>query len=134
MSAATSDHPSARRMRQVAESVAAGDVAGALAHFPAGVVWYWPAERKEDRVYRGHEGLMQFFGRLAERSNGTMRPEVEDVLGSDRHVVIFLRVTAARDDARLDVLVAHFATVGADGFERNWFLPSDVAAWNRFFG
>ena len=120
MSAATSDHPSARRMRQVAESVAAGDVAGALAHFPAGVVWYWPAERKEDRVYRGHEGLMQFFGRLAERSNGTMRPEVEDVLGSDRHW--------------LDVLVAHFATVGADGFERNWFLPSDVAAWNRFFG
>jgi len=97
-------------------------------------VWYWPAERKEDRVYRGHEGLMQFFGRLAERSNGTMRPEVEDVLGSDRHVVIFLRVTAARDDAQLDVLVAHFATVGGDGFEHNWFLPSDDAAWNRFFG
>ncbi len=72
MNGATSEHPSAPRMREVAESVAAGDVAGALTHFPDDVVWYWPAERKEDRIYRGRDGLMQFFGRLAERSNGTM--------------------------------------------------------------
>jgi hypothetical protein len=121
-------------MRAVADSVARGDVAGALRHFPDEVLWYWPAEQKDDRIYRGHEGLMRFFGRLQERSGGTMRPEVEDVLGSDDHVVIFLRVTASRADERLDVPVAHFATVGPNGFERNWFLPSDVAAWNRFFG
>jgi ketosteroid isomerase-like protein len=134
VSSPTNEHPNAVRMRQVAESVASGDVAAALQHFPEDVVWCWPAERTEDRTYRGRERLMRFFGRLQERSGGTMRPEVEDVLGSDEHVVIFLRVTAARDDERLDVLVAHFATVGARGFERNWFLPGDVGAWNRFFG
>jgi hypothetical protein len=63
-----------------------------------------------------------------------MKPEVEEVLGSDRHVIAFLRITAERDDDRLDVLVAHFATVGPHGFARNWFLPSDTTAWNRFFG
>ena len=42
-------------------------------------------------------------------------------------------IIVARDGKQLDVLVAHFATVGEGGFERNWFLPSDVAAWNRFF-
>jgi hypothetical protein len=87
-----------------------------------------------DGVYRGRDGLQRFFGRLAERSNGTMRPNVDDVLATDDHVVIFLRVTAQRDGDELDVTVAHFATVDANGFPRNWFLPDDVSAWNRFFG
>jgi ketosteroid isomerase-like protein len=134
MIVSTTEHTNARRMREVAEAVARGDIAAALEQFPKDVVWYSPAENKGERVYRGHDGLARFFGRLHERSNGTMRPEVEDVLGSDEHVVIFLRITAARDDQRLDVHVAHFATVAAKGFTRNWFLPSNTAAWARFFG
>ena len=118
-------------MREVPEAVARGDISAAMEKFPEDVVWYAPAG---ERVYHGHDGLGRFFGHLQERSNGTMRPEVEEVLGSDRHVVVFLRITAERDDDRLDVLVAHFATVGPGGFARNWFLPSDLAAWNRFFG
>jgi ketosteroid isomerase-like protein len=126
------EYPNAQRMREVAEAVARGDVGTALAHFPEDVVWYSPTGAEP--VYRGRDGLARFFGHLHERSNGTMTPEVDDVLGSDRHVVIFLRITANRDDDRLDVTVAHFATAGPNGFERNWFLPDDVGAWNRFFG
>lgn len=107
-----------------------GDLSAALEHFPADVAWYSPAGRPSDRVYRGREGLERFFGQLFERSNGTMRPEVDDVLASDDYVVIF----GSRADNELDVTVAHFATVGPNGFERNWFLPDDLAAWNRFFG
>ena len=133
MSVPTTEHPSAVQMREVPEAVARGDIAAVLEKFPEDVVWYSPA-RSGERVYRGSDGLAGFFGHLQERSNGTMRPEVEEVLGSDDHVVAFLRITAERDDDRLDVLVAHFATVGPGGFARNWFLPSDTAAWNRFFG
>lgn len=133
MNATVKEHANARRMREVARSVASGDVAAALRHFPKDVVLFSPAWRQEDRVHRGREGLMRFFGHLQERSTGTMTAAVVDVIGSDNHVVIFLRVTATRGDKQLDVLVAHFATVGAGGFMRNWFLPSDVAAWNRFF-
>jgi len=122
-------------MREVAEAVARGDVPTALEHFPEDVIWYWPAEREGDRVYSGRAGLMRFFAHLQERSNGTMTPHVQAVLGSNDHVVIFLRVTAERaDDDRLDVCVAHFATVRPDGFARNWFLPNDVPRWNQFFG
>jgi ketosteroid isomerase-like protein len=131
MSTLTTEHPNASRMRRVPEAVQRGDMAAALEQFPEDVVWYSPSG---DRVYRGHGGLRSFFGQLLEASNGTMRPEVKDVLGSDEHVVVFLRVTASRDDDKLDVTVAHFATAGREGFARNWFLPDDVAAWNRFFG
>jgi uncharacterized protein len=133
VSVTANEHANARRMREVAGSLAHGDVASALRHFPEDVVLFSPAWRPDDRVHRGRDGLARFFGRLQERSNETMTATVIDVIGSDNHVVIFLRVTATRGERHLDVLVAHFATVGADGFARNWFLPSDVAAWNRFF-
>jgi ketosteroid isomerase-like protein len=131
MSVAATEHPNALRMRQVPDAVQRGDIASALEHFPEDVVWYSPSG---DRVYRGHDGLRRFFGELFEASNGTMRPEVEDALGTDEHVVVFLRVTAARDGEELNVAVAHFATVGPAGFARNWFLPDDLTAWRRFFG
>jgi ketosteroid isomerase-like protein len=134
VTATPTEHPNALRMRQVAAAVARGDVHTALGHFPDDVVWYAPAQRTEDRVYRGREGVRSFFARLQERSNGTMMPEVDDALGSEGHVVIFLRVTANRDAEELDVRVAHFARVDANGFTRNWFLPNNLTAWNRFFG
>jgi ketosteroid isomerase-like protein len=134
MTTPASEHPSAERMRAVAEAVARGDIPAALGEFPDDVVWYWPAEHRENRIYRGREGVKQFFARLHERSNGTMTPKIDAVLGSDAHVVIFLRVTAEREDERLDVRVAHFATVRPDGFARNWFLPNDIQRWNQFFG
>lgn len=134
MTVPVTEHPSAVQMRAVPEAVVRGDIAAVLENFPEDVVWYSPAADPAERVYRGRDGLASFFGQLLERSNGTMKPEVEEVLGSDDHVVAFLRITAERDGDRLDVLVAHFATVGPGGFARNWFLPSDSAAWNRFFG
>jgi ketosteroid isomerase-like protein len=134
MSVPATEHPSAVQMRDVPEAVVRGDISAALEKFPEDVVWYSPAADPAERIHRGRDGLARFLGQLQERSNGTMRPEVEEVLGSDDHVVAFLHITAERDDDRLDVLVAHFATVGPDGFARNWFLPSDTTAWNRFFG
>lgn len=133
MSTTATEHPNAQRMRDVTEAVTSGDVAAALERFSPDLVWYVPGGSSLDRVYRGHEGLRRFFGALLERSNGTLRPQAEDVLASDDHVVIFLHITAQREGADLDVHVAHFAAVGPDGFTRNWFLPDDVGAWNRFF-
>jgi ketosteroid isomerase-like protein len=134
MSVPATDHPSALRMRAVPEAIARGDVSAALEQFPQDVVWYAPAADPADRVYRGRDGLATFFGRLQERASGTLKLEVEEVLGSEQHVVVFLCVRAERGDDRLDVLVAHFARVGPGGFTTNWFLPSDTAAWNAFFG
>jgi ketosteroid isomerase-like protein len=127
------DHPNAQRMREVAEAVTSGDVAGALERFSDDLVWFVPGGSALDRVYRGRDGLQQFFASLIQKSNGTLSPQTVDALASDDHVVIFLRITAERDGADLNVLVAHFATVGPDGFTRNWFLPDDLESWNRFF-
>jgi ketosteroid isomerase-like protein len=133
MSTSAREHPNAERMREVTEAVTAGNVEAALERFSPDLVWYVPAGSSLERVYRGRDGLQRFFGTFMQRSNGTLRPQAEDVLASDDHVVIFLRITAQRGDDDLNVRVAHFAAVGPDGFTRNWFLPDDIKAWNRFF-
>jgi ketosteroid isomerase-like protein len=133
MNTTATEHPNAQRMRDVTEAVTSGDVGAALERFSPDLVWYVPGGSSLDRVYHGHEGLRRFFGTFMERSRGTLSPRAEHVLASDDHVVIFLHITAQGDGADLDVRVAHFAAVGADGFTRNWFLPDDVGAWNRFF-
>jgi uncharacterized protein len=134
MNVPTTEHPSALQMREVPEAVARGDIAAALEKFPEDVVWYSPAADPAKRAYHGRDGIARFFEHLQERAKGTMKVEVEEVLGSDDHVVAFLCVSAERGDDRLDVLVAHFARVGPGGFTKNWFLPSDTSAWNAFFG
>jgi uncharacterized protein len=128
------EHANAARMRQAPEAVSAGDIPRALELFSEDLVWQVPGKSPIAGTYTGREGLQRFFGSLFERSAGTLKVETDDALGSDDHVVIFLRVTARPDGTPLDVTVAHFATVDAEGrFQRNWFLPDDIAAWDRFF-
>ena len=98
MSGSTTEHPSAVQMREVPEAFVRGDISAALDKFQEDVVWYSPAADPSKRVYRGRDGLARFLEHLQERSNGTVRPEVEEVLGSDDHVVAFLRITAERGD------------------------------------
>ena len=123
MSGPTTEHPSAVQMREVPEAVARGDISAALEKFPEDVVWYSPAVDPAERVYRGRDGLASFFGRLHERSNGTMTLEVEEVLGSDRPRRRLPSHHRGARRRRLDVLVAHFATVGPQGFAAQLVSP-----------
>ena len=120
-------------MRQAAESFTTGDLPRILGQFPEDVVWYSPGKSALAGTFRGKQSLEGFFRARYERGGSTIRVDVKDVLASDGHVVIFLRMTAERKGARLNALVAHFATVGPRGFARNWFLPDNVPAWDRFF-
>src|SRR4029453_5952386 len=104
------EHPNAHRMRQATEGFTAGDLERVLAVFPEDVVWYSPGKGRLAGTYRGRADLERVFRTMYERSGGAIRAEAEDVLASDDHVVVFLRITAQREDARLDVQVAHFAT------------------------
>jgi ketosteroid isomerase-like protein len=126
------EHANAARMRRAAEAAGAGDIPTFLDAFSTSCTWRVPGNNPLAGVLRGHEGIQQFFGRLMEGSKGTFRPGVEESLGSDDHVVIFLRLTADGPDGPVDTRIAHFATVDEAGkFEKNWWLPSDTGAMDR---
>jgi ketosteroid isomerase-like protein len=129
------EHPNATRMRKASQAASAGDITAFLEAFSPNCTWRVPGKSDLAGVQRGHDGIGAFFGRMFEVCHGTQHAEQEESLGSDDHVVIFLRVTGETPTGPVDFGLAHFATVGPDGrFDRNWFLPSDLDAFDRMLG
>jgi hypothetical protein len=84
-------------------------------------------------IYRGKDGIRKFFMDAAQRTGDGFHPQPLEALGDDNYAALFLRVTGRRPGADLDVRIAHFATIDAAGqFERNWFLPDDLDAFDAF--
>ena len=128
------EHPNATRMRHTVDAVMARDTPRLLQGFADDVVWYAPGDTPVSGTFHGHEGIIEFFSGLNEASGGSMSVHVDDVLGGDRYVTIFLDITAERHDERLSVVVAQFASIDGQGrWDRCWFLPDKLDEWNRFF-
>ena len=128
------EHPNATRMRRTVGAFVSGDIPGLLRGFADDVVWYAPGDTPVSGTFRGHEGIVRFFSGLDEGSGGSMDVEVDDVLAGDRHVTVFLNISADRHDERVSVVVAQVASVDDRGrWDRCWFLPDRLPEWNRFF-
>ena len=70
---------------------------------------------------------------MAERSGGTFRADVHDVLGDDEHVVGLLRVSAQRDGRSLDMPVVHVWHVREGKLAELWIHPQDQYAIDEFW-
>ena len=124
------EHPNAARMRTLPDLVAAGDMKQFLDAFSPDCSW-----RSDLGSFHGRDGIAAFFDRMATTTGGRFRPECEAVLGSEDHVVMFLRLRGETVAGAQETRLAHFATVDADGrFARNWFLHSDTEAAKRILG
>jgi len=128
------EHTNATRMRETVDAFMSGDIPRLLGGFADDVVWYAPGDSPLAGTFHGHEGIMQFFSGMGEASGGSMKVHVDDVLGGERYVTIFLNISAERHGERLDVVVAQFASIDGQGrWDRCWFLPDKLDEWNRFF-
>ena len=128
------DHPDALRMREAVEKFMARDMEGFLSHFADDVVWRTGGDNQLTGVRRGKDEVAEWFRLWDERTGGSHVIEPVDVLADDRHLVVFLRIKAEREDASLNVTVANAFRTGPDGtWTESWWLPDDQAAVDRFF-
>jgi hypothetical protein len=103
-------------------------------HFAPDVVFVVPGKSALAGVYRGREGVSNFFSGLHSRSGGTFNVEPREVLTNDDHMVLFLHFTGQRGSDKLDVLIAGFhSDRDPDGWRKATFLPDDLTAFDRFF-
>ena len=70
------------------------------------VVWHEPGRSRFACDYKGLEAVLGFLGQLKERSGGTFRIEVLDVLSEPERTVVLQRETATRNGKDLDVIAA----------------------------
>ena len=81
----------------------------------------------------GVDAILAFFGKTMERSGGTFRMEVHDVVANDDHVVAMYGARAEREDRTYEnrnVLVIHIRN---GKLTDTWLMSQDQYAADEFF-
>ncbi|MEX2238399.1 MAG: nuclear transport factor 2 family protein [Dehalococcoidia bacterium] len=117
------------------EAFIAGDEAGLDKVFADDATWHEPGGVEGfSGDHRGKAAILAFFGKVAEKSGGTFRPEKHDILVSDQHEILVFRGQASAGGRSLDatqVLLAHTR----DGrISEVWMhVGGDLSAWEGFW-
>jgi len=102
--AAPATRSNAQILRSAYDAFAAGDVPAVLAVFSEDITWHISGRSPIAGDYTGHDEVVGFFQALGERSNGTFRLAVLDILDSGADTVAALvALTAERNGAQLAV-------------------------------
>ena len=81
---------------------ARGDEAAVRAALADDVVWHVPGRSPLSADYRGPDEVLAFLARPRELSNGTVRPQILDVMAGDDYAIALVRVHAEREGKKLD--------------------------------
>lgn len=117
------EHPNARRTRQILDAAARGDMEAYRRMLGDDVVLHFPGSNRLTGDYEGKEGVFRFFGLFAEATNNTLNFEVLDFLASDARSATLGHLTAERAGKRLDAGMVEVRLFDADG------LVTDVRAY-----
>ncbi|MDX6511021.1 MAG: uncharacterized protein QOE36_525 [Gaiellaceae bacterium] len=108
MSQSDATQTNADLLRTGYEGFAAGDVPAVLAIFAEDITFHIPGASPISGDYAGQDEVVGFFQKLGERSNGTFRIDVQDILDNgDDTVVALVRHVAQREGAELDMAAVH---------------------------
>jgi ketosteroid isomerase-like protein len=121
-------------MRRAYEAFNTGDSTTLSEIFAEGAVWHLPGHSDMADDYEGRDATLAYFGRLATRTNGTFRAQLDTLLADDDdHVVGLHRSIADRDGKHLDVRDSIVFTLKdghvVDGREHF----NDLYAWDEFW-
>jgi ketosteroid isomerase-like protein len=123
------DNANLIRAREAMETFTRGDVEAYKDYFADDVLWHVSGNHPLSGSYRGKEALFEYFNKVHELTQGSLRVQPETILADDSHLGIFARVTAQRDGKSLDVTMAQAFTVDANGkWTEYWALADDQAA------
>jgi ketosteroid isomerase-like protein len=101
--------------------------------FADDIVFHQPGRNPTSGDYQGIDAVLGLLGALAERSGGTFRAQVHDVLASDQHAVALLRVSAQHGPRSVDVAVVHVWHLRDGKLAEAWVHPADQTVLDEFW-
>jgi len=126
------EHPNAVAARRSYAASNSGDLDVIREYFTDDAVLHLAGNNAMSGAYRGRDAVMDAIAR--DIQGWGPHAEVETILGSDDHVIVFCQVTSERDGKTLDVVLAQAITFNAEGkVTEAWFLPNDQRAYDQFF-
>ena len=103
-------HPNEELVRRGYEAFNNADVETLRELFADTTIFHEPGRSPISGDYQGLDQVLGFFGTLAERSGGTFRATLHDVVANDEHAIGLHSSDAERDGRRISsptVLVFH---------------------------
>jgi ketosteroid isomerase-like protein len=129
-----SEHPNITRVRAGYEAFSKGDFAALDALFAEDIRWHEPAGNQLSGDYQGRAAVYQFFGRLGEVTEGSLRIDLRSVLADDDTAVAIAQITARRGDRSFDVTNAHIFRFTGEQVTEFWETSGDQHAVDAVFG
>lgn len=123
----------AQLIRKGYEAFAKGDIPAVLAIFADDIAWHVPGRSALAGDYRGGQDVLGFFGQLQERSEGSFRLEMHDVLASEDHVVALVNEIAHRGDKSMNARSTHIWHVRDAKAAEFWAMTTDTYAVDEFW-
>jgi uncharacterized protein len=126
-------HPNEDLVRRGYAAFGTGDIPTLNELFADDIVWHVGGRSPITGEYKGKSAVFGFFAQLAERTNGTFRLDLHDVLANDEHAVALATVTAERDGKTLRDNGAQVFHVQGGKVTESWFHPGDEYASDDFW-
>ena len=126
------EHPNAVTVRRGFEAYNSGrlDVLGEYS--TDDVILHFAGNNAMSGTYRGRDAVMDALARA--RRGRVTQSDVESVLASDDHVIVFFHLTSERDGKTLDVVQVMAIKVNAEGkLTEAWFLVNDQRGFDQFW-
>ena len=130
------EHPNAVAVRRSFEAWNSGrlDVLGEYfgEYFTDDAVLHFAGNNAMSGTYRGRDAVMDALARA--RRGRVTQSDVESLLASDDHVIVFFHLTSERDGKTLDVVQVMAIKVNAEGkLTEAWFLVNDQRGFDQFW-
>jgi ketosteroid isomerase-like protein len=115
------------------EAFGKGDIPAVVALWAEDITWHIPGRGPLAGDYHGAQEVLGFFGQLQERSEGSFRLEVHDLMASDDHVVALVNQTGHRGDRSLNEPGTHVWHVREGKATEFWAMSGDDYAVDEFW-
>ena len=126
------EHPNAVTVWRSFEAWNSGRVDVIREYLSDDAVLHFAGNNAMSGTYRGRDAVMDALGRASQ--GWGPRVEVEALLASDDHVIVFFHLTSERDGKTLDVVQVMAIKVNAEGkLTEAWFLVNDQRGFDQFW-
>jgi uncharacterized protein len=126
-------HPNEDLVRRGFAAFGTGDLATLGELFADDIVWHAGGRSPIAGDYKGKDEVFGLFAQFAERTGGTFRIDIHDVLANDEHVVALTKGTAEREGKRLSVDGVQVFHVKDGKVTESWFHAADQYASDDFW-
>ncbi len=127
------EHPNVELSRRGYAAFSAGDMETLTELIAEDAVWHVAGRGALAGDYNGRDAIFGFFGKLVEKSEGTLQLEVHDILANDDHSVVLTRLTAGGSSGKsVDITTCDTAHIRDGQVVEFWSFGSDQYAWDEY--